>query len=171
MNLLIVTQMTKDLFTLLVIPFLFHPRMWHLLDHYLPEKHSGHHGRTPIGSMLLIFSFLFLFLWVITPSSRWSMSSWTFFVTCLTFYSNKSFFFHTLPTGARGTELPPPLFFFFKLPVYIFIFTKISLLFYLFFLYLSCSCPYIHTILQEQQLAYADPISSSSLLPIKFIPQ
>ena len=112
MNLLIVTQMTKDLFTLLVIPFLFHPRIWHLLDHYLPEKHSGHHGRTPIGSVLLIFSFLFLFLWVITPSSRWSMSSWTFFVTCLTFYSNKSLFFHTLPTGARGTELPPPLFFF-----------------------------------------------------------
>ena len=39
--------------------------------------------------------------------------------------------FHDELAGARGTELPPPLF---QLSVYIFIFNKIALLFHLFFL-------------------------------------
>ena len=42
------------------------------------------------------------------------------------------------PTCANGTELPSP----FKLSVYISIFNKNSLLFHLFFLNLTCSCPY-----------------------------
>jgi hypothetical protein len=46
-------------------------------------------------------------------------------------------------TGDRGTELPP----FFLLSVYIFIFNKISLLFYLFFLNLTCSRPYSYNLM------------------------
>jgi hypothetical protein len=47
-------------------------------------------------------------------------------------------------TGARGTELSPP---FFKLSVYIFIFNRISLLFHLFYLILTCSCPYSYNLM------------------------
>jgi len=51
-------------------------------------------------------------------------------------------------TGARRTELPPlPIF---KLSVYIFIFNKnvfIPFLFHLFFLILTCSCPYSYNLM------------------------
>ena len=51
-------------------------------------------------------------------------------------------------------ELHPIL----SLSVCIFIFTKGSLLFHVFFFYLSYSRPHIHTILWYQQLAYAGHI-------------
>ena len=41
--------------------------------------------------------------------------------------------------------IPPP--FFFKLSVYIFIFNRISLLFHLFYLILTCSCPYSYNLM------------------------
>jgi hypothetical protein len=52
-------------------------------------------------------------------------------------------------TGARGTELtpPPPFFLTFCLHIYFQYNFFISLLFHLFFLILTCSCQYIHTIL------------------------
>ena len=55
---------------------------------------------------------------------------------------------HFLPYDIYAQRLverkyPPPSSF--QLSLYIFIFNKMSLLFYLFFLYLSCSCPYIDT--------------------------
>jgi hypothetical protein len=45
-------------------------------------------------------------------------------------------------TDAHSTELPPP----FQLSVCIFIFNKISLLFHLFFLILTCTCPYSYNL-------------------------
>ena len=54
--------------------------------------------------------------------------------------------------------LPPPLFF--LLSVYIFIFNKISLIFHLLFLYLTCSCPY----LQNNIMVTAAPMYQRSLL-------
>ena len=51
---------------------------------------------------------------------------------------------------------PPP----FQLSVNIFIFNRISLLFHIFLLYLSCSCPYIYTIIwyYTTDCIYADPL-------------
>jgi hypothetical protein len=49
---------------------------------------------------------------------------------------------HLKTTGARGTDLPPPLFLTFCLQIYFQYIFFISLLFHLFFLILTCSCQY-----------------------------
>jgi hypothetical protein len=51
---------------------------------------------------------------------------------------------HVQALVARNDHLPPP---FFKLSVYVFIFNKISLLSHLFFLNLTCSCPYSYNLM------------------------
>ena len=78
------------------------------------------------------------------PESLFSVFPWT-----------TTFLWHLFPcrvaisvwssTGACGTDLPPPPFF--KLSVYKFIFNKISLLFHLFFLILTCSCHYSYNLM------------------------
>jgi hypothetical protein len=63
-------------------------------------------------------------------------------------------------TGARVTELPIPF-----LTFSLFIFNKITILFYIFFLSLTCPCPF-HTLLCKQQLTRVeyDPYISGILL-------
>jgi hypothetical protein len=54
---------------------------------------------------------------------------------------------HLKTTGARGTDLPPPLFLTFCLQIYFQYIFFISLLFHLFFLILTCSCQYSYNLM------------------------
>jgi hypothetical protein len=61
---------------------------------------------------------------------------------CIHTYSGLNHMYRRLWHGM--TTSPPP---FFKLSVYVFIFNKISLLSHLFFLNLTCSCPYSYNLM------------------------
>jgi len=62
---------------------------------------------------------------------------------------------NSIPNHRRSFHETTP----FQLSTSFFIFNYISLLYNIFFSYLTCFCPYIHTILWYQQLALVDPLS------------